>query len=123
MAPPPPPAQPAVDMGASASVSAPAAPAPTAPPPTAPTAPAVPDAPVKLEDGDGKTIPLIDYLNLAVTNYERTRSSMTEGNIWPPLTSLDQLVQYNVLRKLPPAPEGYKFVFNAETRQVSVAPK
>jgi len=120
---PPPPPQPAVNL--TAAPPTPATPAPDAAPPPVPgSAPAAPDnTEVKLEDGDGKAIPLLDFLNLAASNYERTRAGMTEGNPWPPLTDLNQLVQYRVIKRLPAAPEGYKFVFSAETRKVTIAPK
>jgi len=119
---PPPPVAPAVNL--TAAPPTPATPAPdAAPPPTLASAPAIPEAEMKLEDGEGKPLALIDFLNLAASNYERTRAGMTEGNPWPPLTDLNQLVQYRVIKRLPAAPEGYKFVFNAETRKVTVAPK
>lgn len=120
---PPPPAPQAVSMA-----TTPAAPAPTpdTPPPTAAGAaimPAAQDAEVKIADAEGKPVPILDFMNTAVEGYERTRAGMTEGVIWPPLTSLEIMVQVGYMKKLPAAPSGQKFHLNPETKKVTLVPQ
>jgi hypothetical protein len=117
---------PTVSVSASAVPVAPEAPRVEAPPQAAAAPgilPATADAEVKLQDADGKTLSAIEFMNMAAENYERTRAGMTEGDVWPPLTSLDQLVRIGFLRKLPAAPAGQKFQLNPETRKVMLVPQ
>jgi hypothetical protein len=127
---PPPAAAPTVEMAAPTAAVAPApAPAPVAPPPATGTAtlPAGPAADEKVEfttvDADGKPVPALEFMNLAIDGYERTRASMTEGETWPPITNINQLIQYRILSRLPAAPAGQQFVLNPETGKVALAPK
>ncbi len=126
---PPPVAAPAVEMTTPVVATEPT-PSPLAPPPvagsTAPIA-ATPAADEKTEfttlDEDGKPIPALEFMNMAIDGYNRTRASMTEGEVWPPITSVEQLVQYRIISRLPAAPAGQKFVLNPETGKVALAPK
>lgn len=100
--------------------------APTAPPPAAPTpTPAVPSAngeePKELKSPDGKTLSTIDYLQSIVSGYSRTRASQGEGSM-PALTSIEQLVQYRIIARLPKAPDGQKFILDPQTGKVALAP-
>ncbi len=118
---PPPSAPPAV----TAAPPVPTTPAvtPDAPPPNttgAPIIPAVEEAEVKIADAEGKPMPLLDFMNAAVENYERTRASMTEDNPWPPLTSLDVMVKVGFMKRLPTPPAGQKFHLNTETMKVTL---
>jgi len=121
--PPPPPKQP---EAAVATPSATPPPAPVTPPPVAGTGPAAPAAPEtepkEIKDPDGKTISAIAYLQSLVDGYNRTRSSQVEGNPWPPLTDLQQLVNVGYAKRLPSAPAGQKFVFDSKTGKVTLAP-
>jgi hypothetical protein len=125
---PPPAAAPAVEMAAPAAAVAPAA-APVAPPPATGAAPVASGSAAddKTEfttlDENGKPIPALEFMNLAIDGYNRTRASMTEGEVWPPITSVEQLIQYRIVSRLPAAPAGQKFVLNPETGKVALAPK
>jgi hypothetical protein len=119
---PPPSTTPPVTM----TPAAPPTPAPTpdTPPPVAGAImPTAESTEVKVVDVEGKPLPILDFMNQAVEFYERTRSGMTEGTPWPPLTDLNQLVQYGALKRLPAAPDGQKFHLNPETKKVTVVPK
>jgi len=121
---PPPAAPPAVNMTPSAPPTT--APTPDAPPPVAGGAAIMPpaaEAEAKVADAEGKPLPILDYMNLIVEGYERTRAGMTEGTPWPPITDLNQLVQVGYVKRLPAAPEGQKFQFNPETKKVTLVPK
>jgi hypothetical protein len=65
----------------------------------------------------------LEFMNLAIDGYERTRASMTEGETWPPITNINQLIQYRILSRLPAAPAGQQFVLNPATGKVALAPK
>ena len=126
---PPPSDAPAVAMVAPAAVGT-AAPAPMAPPPVAGTAPLPAAGPAAAEkadfttvDEEGKPVPALEFMNTAIDGYERTRASMTEGEVWPPLTSIEQLIQYRIISRLPAAPAGKKFVLDPATGKVALAPK
>ncbi len=81
------------------------------------------DTEVKVTDVEGKPIPLLDFMNAAVQNYDRTRASMTEGNPWPPLTSLEVMVQVGYMKRLPAAPAGQKFHLDPTTMKVTLVPQ
>ncbi len=124
---PPPAAAPAVEMATPVET---VAPAPVAPPPVAGEAPAMAApaaADAKTEfttlDEDGNPIPALEFMNAAIDGYERTRASMTEGETWPPITNVNQLIQYRIISRLPAAPAGQQFVLNPETGKVALAPK
>ena len=96
-------------------VTAPPTPSGTAVAP-APTA----EAPKELRDPDGKTLTAIQYMQSLIDGYARTRASQGEGSL-PALTSIEQLVQYRILARLPAAPEGQKFVLD-QAGKVALAP-
>jgi len=121
----PPPAAPS-PVNMTPTTPTPTTPTPEAPPPVAGGAailPPVAEAEVKVADAEGKPLPILDYMNLIVEGYERTRAGMTEGTPWPPITDLNQLVQVGYVKRLPAAPEGQKFQFNPETKKVTLVPK
>ncbi|HEY1174170.1 MAG TPA: hypothetical protein VGH19_22585 [Verrucomicrobiae bacterium] len=123
---PPPSAVASVDVTPPAPAATPdqTAPPPVALPATAIPASAVPqEDPKEYKDIDGKTISLIEYLESLASGYERTRASQSDGTPWPPLTSLDQLVAYRFVSRLPAAPVGQKFVYDPQTGKVSLAAK
>lgn len=115
--------------------------APTASP-AAPAAPNAPEAPasvfantsgegatsdgVPTKDADGKTIDTLAGLNRAVEYYTRVLQPMQAESEeqaktfkgYPPLTSLEQLVQYKVIRAVPPAPAGKKWSYDTQKYQV-----
>lgn len=67
----------------------------------------------------------IELLSRAVEAYEdrRAESDTGDGPTWPVLRDLDQLVRYRILRALPAAPPGKKFVLDPKTKVVSLAPQ
>jgi len=75
-----------------------------------------------IKDPDGKTISAINYLQSLVDAYNRTRAGQSDGTPWPPLTNLQQLVNMRMVARLPAAPAGQKFVFDAATGKVTLAP-
>lgn len=127
MAPPPP-----AKATPSAAVTAPATtppPAPTTPPPAAggagagaaPAAAAAAEAePKEIKDVDGKTLSAVQYMQNLVDTYNRLRATQVEGNQWPPLTDLQQVVNVGLVKRLPSAPAGQKFVFDAPSGKVKV---
>lgn len=126
---PPPPPAPSADAVPAVNTAQVPPPAPVAPPPTPSSEglpPATPAAPEKGDfttfDENGKPIPGLDFINLAIDGYNRTRSAQTEGVIWPPLASVEQLIQYRIITRLPAAPAGQKFVINPEGK-AALAPK
>lgn len=124
---PPPTAAPAVETAAPVAVPEPP-PAPVAPPPAATDNAALPAAaekPVEFTtvDSDGKPVPALEFMNMAIDGYERTRASMTEGETWPPITNVNQLIEYRILSRLPAPPAGQQFVLNPATGKVALAPK
>ncbi|MEW6306866.1 MAG: hypothetical protein AB1705_25665 [Verrucomicrobiota bacterium] len=56
------------------------------------------------------------YVDLAKTKHD-------DSPDWPPMTDLNLLVKYRILRSLPEAPPGQKFVLDPKTRKVSLAGK
>jgi len=63
------------------------------------------------------------FLERAAEGYERMRFASVEGDAapWPPLTNVAQLVQMKLIRGLPAAPAGQKFVIDPKTMKVSLA--
>jgi len=74
-------------------------------------------------DADGKPIPALEFVNAAIDGYERMRASMTEGETWPPITNINQLTAYRIIRRLPSAPAGKQYVIDPETKRAALAPK
>ena len=75
----------------------------------------------ELEDDEGKPLTdVVQILQRAVEVYDDQRSD-DEEKPWPELTDLSQLTKYKILNRLPPAPQGKKFVFNPRTKQVTLA--
>ena len=76
-----------------------------------------------LEDDEGKPLTdAVQILQRAVEVYDDMRSD-DEEKPWPELTDLSLLTKYKILNRLPPAPQGKKFVFNPKTQQVTLAPQ
>jgi len=66
----------------------------------------------------------VDFLQRAVQNYMSERKyKADDSQDWPMLTDLSLLVQYKIIRALPAAPAGQKFVLDPQTRKVSLAPQ
>ena len=89
------------------------------------TAPAAPTelSTFPLEDDDGKPLTdAVQILQRAVEVYDDQRSD-DEEKPWPELTDLSLLTKYKILNRLPPAPQGKKFVFNPKTKQVALVPQ
>ncbi len=125
---------------------APVAPAPMAPPPGTPLAAipggGVPNEPVPIandgslasyvtsrasayfQDGDGEfdAKSAQEVVERAIVAYREIQSTKHDDSPdWPVFNDLSLLVKYQILRALPPAPEGQRFVYDAATRKVSVA--
>lgn len=77
----------------------------------------------EMQDDEGKPITVVQYVQRAVDAYERMRYASVEGDKppWPPLQDLSQLVKVGILKTLPPAPAGEKFVLDPRTQKVSLA--
>lgn len=76
-------------------------------------------------DGDaGVPKDAVELLNRAIEVYEEKRSRTDDGDgpKWPVLKDLNQLVTYRILRALPAAPMGKKFVLDPKTKKVSLSP-
>ena len=125
-APPPPPAP----KKAEAAVTTPAVTAPPAvtPPPApaaggaaAAAAPAAAEPESKeIKDPEGKTLSALQYMQKLADAYGRMRATQVEGNQWPPLTDLQQIVNVGMVKRLPSAPAGQKFVFDAQSGNVKL---
>lgn len=106
-----------------------------APPPEAPNIPAEPPPVIEgvtskeglaLVGEDGKTLDTQAGLQRAVEYYTRellTRVPVDEEEEKrfkpvPPLTDLQQLVTYKVIRAIPPAPAGKKWAYDAQAGKV-----
>ena len=75
-----------------------------------------------MADAEGKPLPLLDYMNMSVQNYDRIRATMTEDNPWPELTSLDVMVKVGFMKRLPTPPQGKKFHFDPQSMKVTLVP-
>ena len=73
----------------------------------------------------------VDMLNMALAQYAQKQMTKGMGASGRPggggastsLTSLDQLVKAGVLKAIPEAPAGKKFVLDVATQKVKLAPK
>lgn len=74
-------------------------------------------------DENGKQLNVLQYLQQAVGQYDRLRPGSAYGDNpgWPPLTDLNQLIKVGLLKSLPAAPPGKKFVLDPQTMKVSLA--
>lgn len=79
----------------------------------------------KAEKGEEAPKNALDLMTRAVQAYEirRDESDQGDGPTMPVITELNQLVKYRILRALPAAPAGQKFVFDSKTKVVSLAPQ
>ena len=75
-----------------------------------------------MADAEGKPLPILDYMNMSVQNYDRIRATMTEDNPWPELTSLDVMVKVGFMKRLPSPPPGQKFHYDPQTMKVTLVP-
>ncbi|MEW6307045.1 MAG: hypothetical protein AB1705_26580 [Verrucomicrobiota bacterium] len=78
------------------------------------------------EDGEGNITVKngLDFLQRAVAVYDEMATTKHDDSPeWPPMTDLSLLVKYRVLRALPEAPPGQKFVYDTKTRKVTLASK
>jgi hypothetical protein len=63
-----------------------------------------------------------EVVERAVQTYRELRASKHDDSPdWPAFNDLSLLVKYKILRALPPAPQGQKFVYDATTRKVTLA--
>jgi hypothetical protein len=103
------------------------------------TAPAAPPAPafsgevssegLPMKDEDDQPLDTLAALQYAVDTYERLRGmdgpdDEEEAKTWKPMpeiTDLQQLVRYRLIRAVPQAPAGKKYVYDPQTRKVSLA--
>ena len=75
------------------------------------------------DEGNAKTLSIQEALQNAVENYDRmANASVIEPNQkgWPELKTIEDLVKYRVIRRLPDAPDGKKWHLNAETMTVEL---
>jgi len=95
--------------------------------------PASPDGPLQnlvnkgnifFYDEDENFLPKdgVDFLQRAVRSYLSTQKyTSDDSNELPPLTDLSMLVQYKVVRALPSAPPGQKYILDPKTRKVELS--
>jgi hypothetical protein len=127
---PPPPTTPSEAVSLAGSGGEATAPPPVIEPPAAVTAPVTPapapsaeaDAKIEYQGEDGQTISQIEWLEQMVSGYERMRASDAETPR-PALTSIEQLVTYRIVSRLPAPPAGKRFHYDVETGKVSLVAK
>jgi hypothetical protein len=123
-----------VSQGGAAVAAAPAEASPQTDP--AATAPEAPPAPafggetstegLPMKDEDGKSMDTLAALQYAAEVYDRLQAMepVDDDNPAfkprPPLTDLQQLVQYRIIRAVPAAPAGQKYVYDGQTRKVKL---
>jgi hypothetical protein len=124
-------ATPAADAGTADTSTADANTTPGAP--EAPPAPAfsgeVSSEGLPMKDEDDQPLDTLAALQYAVDTYERLRGmdgpdDEEEAKTWKPMpeiTDLQQLVRYRLIRAVPQAPAGKKYVYDPQTRKVSLA--
>lgn len=82
-----------------------------------------------VEENNPSAEAALTVLNNAVEYYQRVLASRVPADEEeakrfkpvPPLTDLQQLVQYRVLKALPAAPAGKKYVYDAKDGRVKLA--
>jgi hypothetical protein len=75
------------------------------------------------EEGNAKILSIQEALQNAVANYDRmANASVVEPNQqpWPELKTIEDLVKYRVIRRLPPAPDGKKWHLNPDGMKVEL---
>jgi len=75
------------------------------------------------EEGNAKILSIQEALQNAVANYDRmANASVIEPNQkgWPELKTIEDLVKYRVIRRLPPAPDGKKWHLNTDGMKVEL---
>jgi len=77
------------------------------------------DAKVEFKDLDGKTISVIEWLEQMISGYERLRASDVE-NVRQPIKTVEDLVTYRMIQRIPAAPAGKKYSYDPQTGKVSV---
>lgn len=74
------------------------------------------------DDGNFLAKDGVDFLQRAIRCYQNTNKYKSDDTAdWPPMTDLQLLVQYKVIKVIPAAPAGQKFVLDPQTRTVSLA--
>lgn len=74
------------------------------------------------QDGDFDAKSAQEVVERAIAAYREIQTTKHDDSPdWPVFNDLSLLVKYQILRALPPAPEGQRFVYDAATRKVSVA--
>lgn len=126
-APAPTPAAPSLNVTGAKSTSDPAAPAPA---PSLPTRGMEAQSATGLQtvDADGKALDTIAGLERAVEYYTRVlvpRTPIDEAEEKtfkpvPPLTDLQQLVEYRVIKAIPAGPDGARYVYDKESGKVKL---
>jgi hypothetical protein len=79
------------------------------------------------EDEQGRVVAQsgLQVLQRAAEAYQTYRYTAVDEDAvpWPPLTDLSLLVKYRLLRALPAAPAGQKFIIDPKTHQVALVPQ
>jgi hypothetical protein len=76
------------------------------------------------QDGEGEfdVASAQEVVERAIVAYREIQSTKHDDSPdWPVFNDLSLLVKYKILRALPPAPEGQRFVYDAATRKVQLA--
>ena len=76
------------------------------------------------QDGEGEfdAKSAQEVVERAIVAYREIQTTKHDDSPdWPVFNDLSLLVKYQILRALPPAPEGQRFVYDATTRKVQVA--
>lgn len=64
----------------------------------------------------------LDFLQRAIRGYNDLRDTKHDDSPdWPELTDLSMLVQYKVVKGIPEAPTGHKFVLDVPNRKIIMA--
>ena len=146
----PAPATPAAPVSVSATPTAASTTPGTTPPPAIDTSkigPSATSAAVDLDSGGDKRMPngeiakdTLDYLNNLVTHFNEARATWSTDatptfntpqekqayddalkKLKEPITNLEELVKARLIKKVPAAPAGKKFVINPTTHKVELA--
>jgi len=74
------------------------------------------------QDGEFDAKTAQEVVERAVAAYREIQTTKHDDSPdWPVFNDLSLLVKYQILRALPPAPEGQRFVYDAATRKVQLA--
>jgi hypothetical protein len=124
---PPPGAATSPPASAGAAPAVAASEAPAQPPPVAFGGPTTTEG-LPAQDESGNSMDTLAALQYASEVYERLKAmdypdDEEAAKRWkprPPLTDLQQLVQYRIIRAVPAAPAGQKYVYDAQTKKVKL---